>query len=73
MEEVIVYSTTSCPLCVRLKDKLKEKNISFEERNELTHLEEMRENNIRQVPVLVTPEGDFLATFKAMTWVNNHE
>ncbi|MBN1170230.1 glutaredoxin family protein [Candidatus Micrarchaeota archaeon] len=30
---VIVYSTTHCPWCVKLKDFLKQNNIQFEERN----------------------------------------
>ena len=30
---VIVYSTTHCPWCVKLKDFLTENNVDFEERN----------------------------------------
>ncbi len=30
---VIVYSTSSCPWCVKVKDFLSENNIEFEERN----------------------------------------
>jgi glutaredoxin-like YruB-family protein len=31
--KVKVYSTTTCPWCIRVKDYLKEKNIPFEEVN----------------------------------------
>ena len=30
--QIIVYSTTTCPYCNMLKDYLKEKNFSFEEK-----------------------------------------
>ena len=30
---VIVYTTNSCPFCVKVKDFLKENNIDYEERN----------------------------------------
>jgi len=30
---VIVYSTTVCPWCVRVKEFLKQNNVQFEERN----------------------------------------
>jgi glutaredoxin-like YruB-family protein len=33
MEEVIVYTSNSCPYCVAAKDYLKQKGVSFEERN----------------------------------------
>lgn len=33
MEKVVVYTSTSCHYCHVLKDYLKEKNISFEEKN----------------------------------------
>ena len=33
MANVIVYSTTVCPWCVKVKDFLKQNNIPFEERN----------------------------------------
>jgi len=32
-KKVIVYSTTVCPWCVKVKDFLKQNNIEFEERN----------------------------------------
>jgi len=32
-KRVIVYSTTVCPWCVKVKDFLKQNNIAFEERN----------------------------------------
>jgi glutaredoxin-like YruB-family protein len=33
MPNVIVYSTNHCPWCVKVKDFLKQNNITFEERN----------------------------------------
>ena len=33
MANVIVYSTNSCPWCVKLKDFLKEKGIEFEDKD----------------------------------------
>lgn len=33
MKKAIVYSTTHCPWCVKLKDFLKQNNVQFEERN----------------------------------------
>lgn len=33
MVKVIVYSTTICPWCHRVKDYLKQHNIKFEEKN----------------------------------------
>ncbi|MBI1863609.1 glutaredoxin family protein [Candidatus Woesebacteria bacterium] len=32
MMNIIIYSTTTCPYCSMLKDYLKEKNISYEEK-----------------------------------------
>ena len=33
MSKVIVYTSTVCPWCVKLKDFLKENDVEFEERN----------------------------------------
>ena len=33
MQEVIVYTSNSCPYCVAAKDYLKQKGVAFEERN----------------------------------------
>jgi len=32
-KKVIVYSTNSCPWCIKCKDFLKEKNVEFEDKN----------------------------------------
>lgn len=37
MPNVIVYSTTHCPWCVKVKDFLKQNNVQFEERNAETN------------------------------------
>ncbi len=33
MKNVIVYTSNTCPYCVQVKDYLKEKNVSFTEKN----------------------------------------
>ena len=33
MTDIVVYSTPTCPWCVRVKDYLKEKKVAFEEKN----------------------------------------
>jgi glutaredoxin 3 len=33
MKKVIVYSTTNCPWCVKVKDFLRQNGVPFEERN----------------------------------------
>ena len=33
MPNVIVYSTSHCPWCVKVKDFLKKNNVAFQERN----------------------------------------
>jgi len=40
---VIVYSTSHCPWCVKLKDFLKQNNVQFEERNAETNPEYAKE------------------------------
>jgi glutaredoxin 3 len=36
-KQVIVYSTTVCPWCVKVKDFLKQNSVQFEERNAQTN------------------------------------
>ena len=45
---IIVYSTATCPYCIRLKDFLKESNVSFQDYDvgsNQTALSEMREKS----------------------------
>ena len=42
-KKVTVYSTLSCPFCVRAKDYLKENNIEFEEVDVSTNQERVKE------------------------------
>ncbi|MDD5340557.1 MAG: glutaredoxin family protein [Candidatus ainarchaeum sp.] len=39
MKKVIVYSTTNCPWCVKVKDFLKQNRVPFEERNAKENVE----------------------------------
>jgi len=43
MEKVIVYSTTTCPFCVMVKDWLKDKGIAYEDYNVGTDQEKAKE------------------------------
>ena len=53
---VKVYSTNSCPWCVKAKDYLKSKNIEFEDLNVQTDMEAredmLKKSNQMGVPVL---------------------
>lgn len=51
--EVIVYSSTGCPYCEKVKNYLKEHNIEYEERNVSIHKEyfdQLRERKIFGTP-----------------------
>ena len=54
--KVIVYSTPTCPWCVRAKDYLKKNNIAFEDVNVATNIEAaedmVRKSGQMGVPVL---------------------
>lgn len=41
MKKIVIYTTNSCPYCVRAKDLLKRKNTAFEEVN----VEDPKERN----------------------------
>lgn len=66
--EIKLYST-HCPQCMVLTNKLKEKNIRFEE---ITDIEEMEKLNIMSVPVL-SVEGNLMVFPEAVRWVNQQE
>ncbi len=43
MTDIIVYSSDTCPYCTALKDYLKEKNVTFTEKNITTDMEARKE------------------------------
>jgi len=63
MSEIIVYTTKTCPKCVRLKKLLMEKNVSYGEADLTTPeaLTELRINGVftNEAPVLQI-DDDFL-------------
>lgn len=65
---VVLYST-HCPKCNVLEKKLKQKNIDFEEVNDI---EIMKGKNIFFVPVLEV-DGNMMDFSTANQWVNMQE
>lgn len=64
---VVLYST-HCPKCNVLKKKLKQKNISYEEVNDI---EKMKEKGYLSVPVLEV-DGVSMDFKTASDWINNN-
>lgn len=64
---VILYST-HCPKCNVLEKKLKQKNISYKEVNDI---EEMKEKGYLSVPVLEV-DGTTMDFKAASDWINNN-
>lgn len=62
---VILYST-HCPKCKILETKLKQKNIHYEECNDV---DDMLSKGIQSVPMLEI-DGELLDFGKAVKWVN---
>lgn len=65
IKEIILYST-DCPRCKILKNKLKDKNISYIEKNSV---DEMISLGITQVPVL-SIDGQMYEFLQAVKWIN---
>lgn len=63
---IVLYST-DCPVCVMLKEKLKQHNIDFTESKDT---EIMLQKGITAVPVLEV-NGELYNARKALEWVNN--
>ena len=63
---IVLYST-DCPVCVMLKEKLKQHNIDFIESKDT---EIMLQKGITAVPVLEI-NGKLYGARKALEWVNN--
>lgn len=60
-----LYST-GCPKCKVLEAKLKQKNLKF---NEINDIEILKQKNILNVPVLEV-DGNFLDFMQAINFVN---
>ena len=63
---VTVYSTATCPYCAMVKSFLKEKNISFEEKNvgkDKAALDEMRQKSGQMGVPVIDIEGKIIAGF----------
>lgn len=63
--EIILYST-HCPRCTVLEAKLKQKNIEYEECNDI---EEMLKLGIQEAPQLKV-DGKLMTFSEAVKWVN---
>lgn len=63
---IVLYST-DCPVCVMLKEKLKQHNVEFTESKDT---EIMLQKGITAVPVLEV-NGELYGARKALEWVNN--
>lgn len=61
MSKVIVYSTTTCPYCVMVKDWLKQKNVEYEDINVGINQEKAREM-IQKSGQMGVPVVDVLGT-----------
>lgn len=65
---VVLYST-HCPRCNVLEKKLKQKNIDFEEVNDI---KTMKNKGIFSVPILEV-DGSMMDFYTANQWVNMQE
>ena len=63
--EIILYST-HCPRCTVLEAKLKQKNIEYQEIN---NVDEMLKLGIQEVPQLKV-DGKLMTFSEAVKWVN---
>ena len=65
--DVKLYST-HCPKCILLEKKLNQKNISFEEINDI---DVMAEKGFMQAPMLEV-DGEVMDFKQANDWINNN-
>lgn len=63
---VEIYTTSTCPRCKILKDKLQAKNVEYKENQ---NVEEMARLGIEEVPKLMV-DGSLLGFGDAVAWVN---
>lgn len=66
--QIILYST-HCPKCTVLEKKLKQKNITYEEVNDI---ELMKEKGYLSVPILEV-DGESMNFKIANNWINSQE
>lgn len=67
---VKIYTTPTCGICKMIKQKLIEKNISFETYNLEDYAEQL---DIYSAPVLELEDGTLLTSpIKMNEWINNH-
>lgn len=64
---IVLYST-KCPKCVVLEKKLQQKEIAFEEVNDV---KVMREKGFLSAPMLEV-DGEIMDFAKANDWINNN-
>jgi len=58
MISIVLYTLPGCPACIEIKKGLEEKGIKYEERDALTHINELISRNLTSVPV-ISINGDF--------------
>jgi glutaredoxin len=66
MKNVVLYSSTGCPLCAKYKNLLTEKGIRYQEKNTTEQpalLDELAKKGIRMVPTVFVGEK-FVAGFR---------
>ena len=69
MENIVIYTTATCPRCKVLKQKMKQKNIEYTEINDIQTVIEM---GYQTVPVIKI--NDKILTFsEANKWINEQE
>lgn len=66
MEQVILYSN-HCPQCRVLETKLKEKNMSYKEINDI---DLMLKKGFKSMPMLEVDE-EVMSYAQALKWINN--
>lgn len=71
---VVLFTTEGCPRCRVLKEKLKAKNIEFEENSNPSqnYIDEMIKNGIAMFPVLIV-DNIMMDLSSANKWIQEQE
>lgn len=71
---VVLFTTEGCPRCSVLKEKLKAKNIEFEENSNPSqnYIDEMIKNGIAMFPVLIV-DNIMMDLSSANKWIQEQE